>query len=539
MLESGQTVVVGVWPHEELEKRGRLLAALELVIPVRFVPGSTGGSGCEAAVVFASERRAEAGSAVPTGVPTLVLLESASSTSTKPADVLLADDELVARCLRDRRIEDENAAGLEPLSVQDGDVVLAATSSGPLWSLRLRNEGELFTAACAPPELDAGVPLRGLLRTGRFLGLLPLVAFLRRVSARVEWARPPLRATFVIDDPNLHWPTYGYLRYHDLAGWARRDGYHVTMAMVPLDAWFVHPRAAAIFRSHDDVLSLAIHGNDHVKRELAAPKTRAEGRPLVDAALRRMERFERRSRLRVGRVMVPPHGVCSGPMLAALADGGLDAACYEAGVFQSFDPRLGGWTPATLGEGGMPVMLRRVTTQPTDDFVFDAYLGQPLVVYGHHEDFSRGSSAFAEAAASINGLGDVRWGSLSELAETNFTSRADDGSLRIHPYSRRVRVEVPEGVSALVVEQPPGWAGVSSDALTFESVGATTTRARAAFGAAFGVAPGSEVVIRVTRAGAVAGDTAGRAAPWQPWPLGRRLLSEGRDRLTPLIQSHQ
>jgi len=38
---------------------------------------------------------------------------------------------------------------------------------------------------------------------------------------------PPLRACFVIDDPNLHWPSYGHLDYRRMAEHARRGGYHV------------------------------------------------------------------------------------------------------------------------------------------------------------------------------------------------------------------------------------------------------------------------------------------------------------------------
>ncbi|HVR04621.1 MAG TPA: hypothetical protein VMS02_01180, partial [Solirubrobacteraceae bacterium] len=45
-----------------------------------------------------------------------------------------------------------------------------------------------------------------------------------------------------------------------------------------------------------------------------------------------------------------------------------------------------------------------------------AFLGQPLVLYGHHDLLRGGPSDLAAAAAQIDALGDVRWGSLGQIA---------------------------------------------------------------------------------------------------------------------------
>ena len=60
------------------------------------------------------------------------------------------------------------------------------------------------------------------------------------------WTLPPPRASFVIDDPNLHWPSYGYLDYRELVAHAPQHGYHVGLATVPLDGWLIDRRAAAL-----------------------------------------------------------------------------------------------------------------------------------------------------------------------------------------------------------------------------------------------------------------------------------------------------
>ena len=67
--------------------------------------------------------------------------------------------------------------------------------------------------------------------------------------------------------------------------------------------------------------------------------------------------------------------------------------------------------------GGLPVLLRAdFALHPREDLVLRAFLGQPLILYGHHELLREGPSALTEAAAAIDRLGDVRWSSLAEIA---------------------------------------------------------------------------------------------------------------------------
>ena len=84
------------------------------------------------------------------------------------------------------------------------------------------------------------------------------------------------RAAFVIDDPNLHWPSYGHVHFADLAVLARsalprrvRDDPSRRMVRPPTSS-------AALPRQHR-VLSLLIHGNDHTREELARPLSDRDG----------------------------------------------------------------------------------------------------------------------------------------------------------------------------------------------------------------------------------------------------------------------
>ena len=100
-----------------------------------------------------------------------------------------------------------------------------------------------------------------------------------------------MRAAFVFDDPNLRWRSYGFIDYRRLLAHADAHGYHVAMAMIPLDAGAAARRdARAVRASGRDRLSLVFHGNDHVKHELLAPARRRAPRSRMAAqAVRRID----------------------------------------------------------------------------------------------------------------------------------------------------------------------------------------------------------------------------------------------------------
>jgi hypothetical protein len=159
----------------------------------------------------------------------------------------------------------------------------------------------------------------------------------------------------MFDDPNLHGERYGYLHFPSLAAAARRDRFHVAVATVPLDQYRVSPRAARTFRDSADVLSLLVHGIDHLPRELAAECPGAGATARVRRGLRQIETLERRAEVRVARVMAPPHGAFSTGMMRACAGAGFEAACVSWGAIWSSNRALA-WTE---GLGAAPGRLIR------------------------------------------------------------------------------------------------------------------------------------------------------------------------------------
>ena len=291
------------------------------------------------------------------------------------------------------------------------------------------------------------VPARPLV-AGRFWSLLPVVHFLKRISSGEPATPNAHNACFVIDDPNLRFSSYGCVSFPDLARDARECGYHVAVATIPLDLLLPGRGAVGVVRTFRSELSLAVHGNDHVYRELERRRSAAEADRLILSADARVPRFEERAGISIERVMCPPHGGCGPETLAALFRCGfLGLAASRPFPWDGFADqrrwRLGGWLPAQLAGGGLPVMPRYHLSRHPDDLVFRAFLGQPLMVYCHHEDLCDGLEPLRAAAARAAEVGDVRWMSLASIAGANALFREQDGVATVALHSRDLRIPRP------------------------------------------------------------------------------------------------
>jgi hypothetical protein len=408
---------------------------LEEAYPVRFHAREASAVGALDAIVTFG-----VGDTPAPGMPSLTL-HGEERTGGAPRSLAFAGDPVLARPLRGALLSDAHATALD--TVGSHELVLAELGRAPAWVLDARAGAMSQRVACAPAELGPGEALRERLRPRRSLALLALAHFLARLTAHLRPSPPPLHAAFIIDDPNLRRPRYGHLDYASVLRHARQHGYHLAIAMVPLDARLAHPRATRIFREGGEHLSLCIHGNDHDGPELGRPRSDAEALPLVAQALRRTATFERRTGIPVDRVMAPPHERLSEPVARALCAWGFRAVTTTRPYPWVADtierpwldrPRdagpLAAWRPIDRVAGGLPVLLRAdFRLHPREDLVLRAFLGQPLILYGHHDLLAEGPGGLAEAAAQINRLGDVSWSSLATIAQTHTSSRASGGSL--------------------------------------------------------------------------------------------------------------
>jgi hypothetical protein len=531
---AGPTLIVGVFPAAERERLRLLFGALEAAFPVHFEGRRDGGlRDLDAVLELGAVHRGAA--AASAGIPALSLLAPEPAVPGAPA-VLELGETALERCLHHARLPDERlgaaiAAGVA-LVPSPGAAVLAEARGEPAWARRGNHE----VALLHPEELGPEEALRDRLRDGRSAALLPLAHFLRQLGG--GWQPPPLRATFLFDDPNLHWPSYGFVKLDALGRHARTHGYHASLATVPLDAWFAHPGALRTLRGSGGAISLSVHGNDHYGAELGQLRSESDAVALGAQALRRMRSFERRTGVAVDPVMVPPHERCSEATLSGLR------RCGFAGITMTTPypwlaqpperwlarpPGVGplaGWRPADLVDG-LPVFLRHPFADRSQaELTLRAFLGQPLILYGHHDDLPDGLGALAAAAADVRRLGPVQWGSLTELAASNYERRQDGAQLALRLLTRRATVETPATAEQLVVTLPPEATDAGSQLLV--------NGLPQHLGEPLAVAPGSTVTVELHPTDAL--DPNHVPPPRrQPLAIPRRVLSESRDRLAPFL----
>jgi hypothetical protein len=519
-------VTIAVRPGIALRERLRLFGVLETAFPVSFVPlDGEVTSGAAPTIVFAGRDDHIAPEELARGgEPVFVLGAEDAGDAARP--VKLGNGPGVDARLRGVKLPDR--LGAHRIAPDGAATLLATTCSGPAWVRRAARGTTVDLLAGALPELAEDEILRDLLPE-RALTLVALVQFLRAASADAAYTPPPLRAAFLFDDPNLRWRTYGFIDYAALLRDAEEHGYHASMAMVPLDNRFAHAETIDLFRRNPDRLSLVFHGNDHISGELLRPRSEASALALAAQALRRVERFESRYELEVDRVMTPPHGMCSEEVAGALAAVGFDGLCAIHPLPWAERPPanrpLAGWDPAEFAAGC--AVIPRLHLDSTDaDIALRAFLDQPLVFYGHHEDLAAGLDPLGAIAERVARLGDAHWCSIGEIARTNYAARRDLDLIRVHPYSNRVAVSVPAGCDRLVLARPRGVDATVSG----WSVGAA---APVPFEAALPVTPGTQVELHVRRDDERL-PTAIKLPPPRPWAILRKMAMEARDRTLPL-----
>lgn len=528
-------LAIGVFPAGELERRPRLFAALEAAFPVRFEGRQAGElRDLEAVIEIGGVKIAETAA-----VPVLSLLVSEPEAAAEPVDQILATAAELDRRLHGAALPDLHlglALRAGAIVPGEGALVLASCAGKPTWT----RSGIFEQALMAPEELDPEDALRERLCLSRSAALLPLVHFLRRLTAPIDWQAPAARGCILFDDPNLHWPSYGFVKLGELSEHARSHGYHASLAMVPLDSWFAHPAAVRTLKQSNGAISLAVHGNDHNGGELGRQETEADGLALAAQALRRIAAFERRTGITVDRTMVPPHEECSQATVEGLLRSGFEAITMTRPFPWLLQPprtwlarpegvdALVGWRPADFA-GALPVLLRHpLLSRDAPELVLRAFLDQPLILYGHHGDLAEnGLDLLASAVAEVNKLGATQWCSLSEIVATNFETRLQGPQLSVRPLARRARLTIPNAVERLVVELPAAHPGPANERLVIDG-------RPARFDDPVEVVPGATVELRLQAGNLV--DVATVPAPRRkPAALARRALGESRDRLLPLL----
>jgi len=525
--------LVGIFPRSRFHSERRLLASLMQLYPVDFSPeGEVGFDQMDAAVFFSDENLLSS-RAFEQGVSSFVFRRSSKTIGLEAnASVSFSDHHIIHPAFRNARITLGSANQAAELNPAEGDSTVALCDSLRLWLFRSNGSAELHTVATELPTVES--LLWEYLRPDGWLAPLPLLHFLRRVTADIGWSPAPQRACFMFDDPNLHTARYGYLDYASLAAHARVHNYHVAIATVPLDAWYAGRRAVDVFHGNPERLSLLIHGNDHTRNELGCACTDGDALRRLAQALRRVARFERKTGLRVERVIAPPHGGCSESVLAQAPRVAIEALCTSAAPLarclnQTRLPLDFGLLPAWFGPGNCPVIRRWDLVYGLMPLRLAAFLDQPIIAYGHHRDCAEGFGQLAEIANQVNTWSETAWTNMGTILRGNYRIKRDTELMHVQMCSRHVHVPVPEGVSHVAVhaDSAPGRISVaSSDGPAEECTP----------GVPFHVTSPRSLRLRMRSFEAIDPVTV-RPPAYRVWPSVRRALSMGRDRLLPIVRN--
>ncbi len=514
------------------------------MFPVDFVPGPvSAGTILDGVVVFDTVGKTDE-RPKSLGVPTYLAVDDpAKRVAGNSPEVKFGSSRSLNPSLHEQVMEDFELREFQPLAPMAGDEILALLDGQPLWILRGKGAESVHLVGALPLPVLENDYLWKHFRAGCFIRVLPLIVFLRQVTRETDW-HYSRQACLVMDDPSLYWPAYGYLDFRRLAEHARAHGYFVSIATIPLDTWWLNPRALAIFRANAPRLSLLAHGNDHSQRELASSRSPEQILRLLAQALRRFERLEHCDGLEVCRVMEAPHGAWRMTFLDVLRSLNFEGVMATPDLLVRYNPNVH-WS-STLGleavdllaEAGLASIPRISMTRGWKSRVLLAgVLDQPIVLAGHQGNAANGMEQMAEYAELVHGIGGVTWATPAEILRSNYKQLRLGRALHVQICSRRIHLTIPDGVEELWIHRPWLDPGDGGEDLTVQCGRVPRSAVQPAGNGMCGPFPVKQMESLVVACSLKNGVDFKTTAPppLSLKPIVRKILMEVRDRCSPLV----
>ena len=504
-------------------------------LAVEFEPHSPGQNGGLHGLIALSENRELIREALASGLSCYQVHSAEPATVSPPATIRFTSSDSIDAAFRRQELTDASVVNL--CGIPEASESLAEVNGKSIWSIDRSRGRESHHVGMELPAFGAHDFFHTHFRSSQWFAMVPLLHYLRQLLGPEGWPRPEPRATFIIDDPNLHHRSYGFIDFEALAKHSTTHNYHATIATVPLDAWYFNSSVAALFRKHKQRISMMMHGVNHVADELAREYTEEQAVALLAAGLRRITAFENRSGVNVDRVMAAPHGAFAEAIADPMVRLGYEAGCVSVGSLVRWNPEkiwpaaLGLAIAQALGRHGFPVFHRTSTNQC--DVRLSAFLGHPIVIATHHQDYVSNFARIESLANMVNQIASPRWMTIENISRTNYVSSVTEGVLHVRPYGRRLTVSIPQGIALVHLLPSPFGDEISIDLNKSFQSGGQKSHNTALFKcnisdsvAEISFLPGDPLDYR----------KAGRLKVGL-WPITRRLLAEGRDRTKAMLSS--
>lgn len=323
------------------------------------------------------------------------------------------------------------------LTLPDSQTIMGFTDSneGAHYLVKSAEMGREFFLL-ADTQLIPELPL--LESDNLLLQALPYLMFFARVGGDRVWQGSALFANLTIDDPFLVEP-YGSLSFDNLLQQMDSHRFHTTIGFIPQNFNRNEKNTVALFKGRPDRFSIAVHGNNHDRKEfyryasknLLEPfgiKTLEEQEFNLRQALTRMNEFSRITGIPYDPVMIFPQGIAPAATLGLCKKVG-----YLATVNGS-DVPLDSEMPHRIRMSFRPynthfygfLSLRRVRVDYCSELRIraDLFLGNPLLIYTHHDSFESGMEHFNSFADLINTLcPSIQWRSVNNIISQWFPWR--------------------------------------------------------------------------------------------------------------------
>jgi hypothetical protein len=383
----------------------------------------------------------------------LIIIEDQSNDNESICNILFTDSEMIDSRIRGGVLADN--LKVSSVETKPGDSVLATCDQDPIWITRKTATQKYMICKLRTEGLEKALSVSDLISQHLSFVLIPFIQFVKNIIHDAAYKLPQLRATFIIDDPNFRRFTYGFVDFRELIKIGRKEKFHVTIAAIPIDFRKARHDVVDLFMKNEDVLSITIHGNNHILKEFSKKYNGDEARRLLSQALRRADLFSNRFNANVTRIAVPPHGNVSGEICRDIFSIGFNGLCASFWAYENFLDTQSGMHGLGICDfmlGAFPVIERQSLSR--DDVLLKAFLDRPLIYYFHHHDLKDGLGVIVEKARNINRVGNVQWMSLGAIAASNYSVQEQEGLMRVRLFSQKVHIEVPESIGKMLVEIP-------------------------------------------------------------------------------------